>query len=245
MKILDYLKKHTSLTTRRLSKLLKVSENTIRRDLRFLGNQGLINRDRNGAMISTVHPETNFLINLNKMKKEKTLVAKKAVNLINEGELIAFSGGTTTYSVASELENTPFTDLTIITNTVNIAQHLLDNRKQFKVILTGGIPREGFYECTGIIAERVIRQFNIDRFFMGVNGISEQGGFSFFDLEEAEIAQTFLQQSKETYIVSDSSKFDLTQKYKVANLSDVTGIISDQIPSKYKKMFQDNGVVVL
>lgn len=245
MKILDYLKKHTSLTTRKLSEFLNVSENTIRRDLRFLDNQGLIDRERKGAMISTTHPETNFLLNLNKMKKEKIIIAKKAVNLIKEGELIAFSGGTTTYSVSTELENVPFTNLTIITNTVNIAQHLLDNRKQFKVILTGGIPREGFYECTGIIAQRVIKQFNIDKFFMGVNGISEQGGFSFFDLEEAEIAKTFLQQSKETYIVSDSTKFDLTQKFKVADFDDITGVISDHIPDKYKKLFQDNGVVVL
>ncbi|MEA2067211.1 MAG: DeoR/GlpR family DNA-binding transcription regulator [Thermotogota bacterium] len=245
MKILDYLKKHTSLTTRKLSKLLNVSENTIRRDLRFLDNQGLINRDRNGAMISTFHPETNFLLNLKKMKDEKTIIAKKAINIIKEGELIAFSGGTTTYSVATELENVPLTDLTIITNTVNIAQYLLDSRKHFKVILTGGIPREGFYECTGIIAERVVKQFNIDKFFMGVNGISEQGGFSFFDLEEAEIAQTFLQQSKETYVVADSSKYDLTQKTKVADFTDVKGVISEQVPEKYKKLFQDNRVVVL
>jgi DeoR/GlpR family transcriptional regulator of sugar metabolism len=245
MKILDYLKKHTSLTTRKLSKLFNVSENTIRRDLRFLDNQGLINRDRNGAMISTVHPETNFLLNLKKMKDEKSIIAKKAINIIKEGELIAFSGGTTTYSVATELENVPFTDLTIITNTVNIAQHLLDSRKHFKVILTGGIPREGFYECTGIIAERVVKQFNIDKFFMGVNGISEQGGFSFFDLEETEIARTFLQQSKETYVVADCSKYDSTQKNKVADLTDVTGVISEQVPEKYKKLFQDNGVVVL
>ncbi|TYB82680.1 MAG: DeoR/GlpR transcriptional regulator, partial [Kosmotoga sp.] len=68
MKILDYLKKNTSSTTKELANLFNVSENTIRRDLSYLEKQGLINRDRNGAMISSIHPETNFLLNYNKNK---------------------------------------------------------------------------------------------------------------------------------------------------------------------------------
>ncbi|TYB88117.1 MAG: hypothetical protein FXF54_10605, partial [Kosmotoga sp.] len=200
--------------------------------------------DRNGAMISSIHPETNFLLNYNKNKAEKETIAEKVLEIINEGELIAFSGGSTTYMAAVALEDSSFQNLTIITNTVNIAQRLLESRKSFKIILTGGIPREGFYECAGSIAERVIRQFNIDKFFMGVNGISPEGGFSFFDLEEAEIARTFLSQSKQTYVLADSSKFDSIKQIKVADFSEVTGVVSDHISPKYRALFEENNLEV-
>lgn len=244
MKILDYLKKNTSSTTKELANLFNVSENTIRRDLSYLEKQGLINRDRNGAMISSIHPETNFLLNYNKNKAEKETIAEKVLEIINEGELIAFSGGSTTYMAAVALEDSSFQNLTIITNAVNIAQRLLESRKSFKIILTGGIPREGFYECAGSIAERVIRQFNIDKFFMGVNGISPEGGFSFFDLEEAEISRTFLSQSKKSYVLADSSKFDIVKQIKVADFTEVNGVISDFISKRYKELFEKAGLEV-
>jgi DeoR/GlpR family transcriptional regulator of sugar metabolism len=244
MKILDYLKKNTSSTTKELANLFNVSENTIRRDLSYLEKQGLINRDRNGAMISSIHPETNFLLNYNKNKAEKETIAEKVLEIINEGELIAFSGGSTTYMAAVALEDSLFQNLTIITNAVNIAQRLLESRKSFKIILTGGIPREGFYECAGSIAERVIRQFNIDKFFMGVNGISPEGVFSFFDLEEAEISRTFLSQSKKSYVLADSSKFDSVKQIKVADFTEVDGVVSDYISKRYIELFEKAGLEV-
>jgi len=232
MKIFEYLKERGSATTEELAAKFSVSGATIRRDLAYLSKRNLITRTHKGALIEKRSPETNFLINYNFMKQEKEIIAQKALGLIEEGDFIALSGGSTTYIFAKKLIGSRIRNLTIITNAINIATLFIESIKGFRVILAGGIPKRGFYECVGEMTHKIIKNFNIDKFFVGTNGISLEGGISFFDLEEAEVSRTMQKHSKKTYLMVDHTKFGLTQKVRALEFEDINLIITDKIPKE-------------
>ena len=107
--------------------------------------------------------------------------------------------------------------------------------KDFKLILTGGIPRKGSYECIGEIALRVIRNFNIDKFFVGVNGVSVKHGVTFSCMEEAEIAKEIHSHSEKTYVITDHTKFGIIKSVRTMEISEIDGIITDFVPENFKK----------
>lgn len=230
LKILEYIKKKRSATTEELSKFFTVSESTIRRDLGYLAEKKLIKRSHKGAMINFPHAERSFIVNYNLMRNEKRIVAKKALNFIEDYDFIALSGGTTCYTLVSEIVNSPLQNLTILTNSINISTLILESQKEFRLIVTGGIPRKGTYECVGEIALKTIKDFNIDKFFVGVNGISLKGGISFTNMEEAEISKEIHAHSRFTYVVADHTKFNVIKRSRTLDLSEVSAIITDSIP---------------
>lgn len=235
MKIFEYFKSKTSVTTNELIEKFSTSGSTIRRDLEYLANKQLIKRTHSGAIINTPYTEESFIVNYNFMKEEKRIIARKALELIENNDFIALSGGTTCYMLALEIINSSLKKLTILTNSVNIANLIIESVKDFKLILTGGIPRKGSYECIGEIALRTIRNFNIDKFFLGVNGISIEGGVTFTNMEESEIAKEIHAHSSKTYIIADHTKFGIIKSARTLEISEVNGIISDLIPEEFLK----------
>jgi len=232
MAIFDYVKKNMSATTDELSNAFGVSASTVRRDLEFLASKNLIKRTHKGAVINSPHAESSFLVNYNYMREEKKLIAKKAITYINSGDFIALSGGTTSYFLADEIINSELTDLTILTHSINIAMLMLESKKEFNLILAGGVPRKGSYECVGDLTISVFKLFNIDKYFMGVNGISIKGGISFDSYEEAAVARETLKSCRSVYVIADNSKFGIVCPSKVADVNEVDYIITDGNISK-------------
>jgi DeoR family fructose operon transcriptional repressor len=233
LKIFEYIKRNTSATTNELAEKFNASGSTIRRDLEYLAKKNLIIRTHNGAMVNTPHAESGFLFNYNRMQEEKKLIAEKAVKFIEDYDFIALSGGTTCYMLAAEILNSPLQGITILTNSINITTLILESVKDFQVIVTGGVPKKGTYECVGEITLRTIRNFNIDKFFVGVNGISIEGGISFSDLQESEVAKEIHNHSRETYVVADHTKFGVVKPARLIDLSEINTIITDKIPRNF------------
>ncbi len=241
MKIFEHLKSKTSATTNELIEKFAVSGSTIRRDLEYLEDKHLIRRTHSGAVVNAPYTEGNFIVNYNFMREEKKIIAGKALKLIEENDFIALSGGTTSYMLALEIINSSLKELTILTNSVNISNLIIESVKDFRLILTGGIPRKGTYECIGEIALRTIRNFNIDKFFVGVNGISLEGGITFSNIEEAEIAKEIHSRSSKTYVIADHTKFGVVKLARTLEITEVDGIITDSVPEVFsKKLFDAN-----
>jgi len=245
MAIFEYIKKNFSATTEELANHFNVSTSTIRRDLENLASKKLIKRTHKGAVINSPHAESSFLVNYNYMREEKKLIAKKAMAFINNDEFIALSGGTTSYMLATELINSELQGLKIITNSINIATLILESKKDFVLIMAGGIPRKGSYECVGEFTLRTIRAFNIDKFFMGVNGISIEGGISFASFDEASVARELMSRSREKYVIADHTKFEVTKPARVAEIAEVDAIITDAIPEETKFSYTQLGARII
>ncbi|MCL5032903.1 MAG: DeoR/GlpR family DNA-binding transcription regulator [Thermotogae bacterium] len=238
MKIFEYLKSKTSATTDELIEKFNASGSTIRRDLEYLANKQFIRRTHSGAIVNTPYTEGSFIVNYNFMKEEKQIIARKTLKLIEDNDFIALSGGTTSYMLAYELINSSLRDLTILTNSVNISTLIIESTKNFRLILTGGMPRKGTYECIGEIALRTIRNFNIDKFFVGVNGISIKGGITFSNMEEAEIAKEVHSHSRKTYVIADHTKFGIIKSARTLEINEIDGIITDFISENLDKTFK-------
>jgi len=225
-KILDQLEHEGHVTTHALSNIFKVSEVTIRNDLLLFEKKGLLHRTRGGALKDQrVNIDHDLKEKSRKYLAEKQRIAKKAREFINDGDTIILDSGTTTQEIAKRFADV--SDLTIITNGVNVAAEIARNRN-VKLIMPGGILRQNSLSLVGGLAETSLRNYNCDKLFLGVDGIDTAYGISTPNLEEAQLNQVMIDIAKEVFIVTDSSKFLKRSFAYIAPASKITSVITDK-----------------
>ena len=242
--ILEILRRDNNVVTKELCKIFNVSSMTIRRDLKQLEGLGYVNRTYKGAIIEELGTELSFMDRVFKCKEEKERIAKKAVEYIQEGDFIGLTGGSTTFQLALSLIESDITDLTILTNSINIAAKLID-RKEFHVIVAGGPMREKSYECVGESVLKTINQYNIGKFFLGVNGLSIRGGVSMSNIEESTVARAALRRSLMNIVIADNTKVGHDRMGYVCEIRDIDLLIMNKgMPKKFKKELERVGVKI-
>jgi DeoR/GlpR family transcriptional regulator of sugar metabolism len=183
-------------------------------------------------------------MNYNQNFEEKSLIAQKALLHIKDGDFIGLSGGTTIYLLAKEIIKSAIHNLTILTNSINTTTLFLESEKSYELILTGGPPIKGTYECTGDFAIQIINSFNLDAYFFGVNGINLEDGISFNNFEEAQICRTFIKRSTKNFVIADHGKFDVRKPSRVCPLNLITGIITDDSDKKTIEKYKNEGIKI-
>ena len=152
--ILGLLQSDGRVLVAELSRQLGISQITIRKDLDHLEGKGLIQRTHGGAL--PVQTGALFDPSLQEKQKqhshEKQRIAAAAARLVQEGQCVMLDSGTTTTAIARALRR--FSQLTVITNAVNIAAELAGTN--FEVILTGGTLRKNSFSLVGPLAEDVL-----------------------------------------------------------------------------------------
>ena len=200
---------------------LQVSEDTIRRDLRELAKQGLVQRVHGGALpISPALGDFNTRLQIG--LEEKVLLAQAAISLIQTGQTVFLDGGTTTKQLVQQLP----TDLTctIVTHSPSIAVELVAY-PQIEVILIGGKLFKHSIVTVGATALEAIHNLRVDLYFMGVTGVHPSYGLTTGDLEEATMKRAISQQAAETIVLASSEKIDKVSPYKIGSLSSVSALI--------------------
>lgn len=243
-KISEMLEQDGQVQVLTLSKLFGVSPVTIRNDLAQLEKKNILIRTRGGAIRPQrvgidfkLHEKTkrNF--------KQKQAIGLKAAELIQDGDTIILDSGSTTMEIAKHLGQ--FNELTVITNALNIAQ-LLAEYKNIRVIVPGGILRKNALSLVGPMAENAIRNYYCDKFFLGVDGIDAGYGVSTPNAEEAYLNRIMIEISRETYVVTDSSKFKKRSFAFIAPMDKIHYVITDHnIPENEKTTLEKNGVQVI
>ena len=182
-KIIDQIEKIGIVKVTDLSKKLGVSDVTIRNDLVQLEKKNLLIRAHGGAMkFLRVGVDFELDIKAKKHLNEKEKIGKKAAELIKDGDTIILDSGTTTMLIAKYASH--INDLTVITNSLNIAGQLVDFHN-IKVIMPGGNLRRKSLSLIGPIAENSIKNYYCDKVFLGVDGIDTNYGISTPNSEEA------------------------------------------------------------
>jgi DeoR/GlpR family transcriptional regulator of sugar metabolism len=227
--ILSELEKNGSVEIEKLANILNVSEMTIRRDLSRLEHEGLLRRVYGGAVSTRGRSfEPPFIIRESKHKKEKEIIGHIAASLVVDGDSIALDVGTTTLEIAKHLVSRH--NLTVLTPNLRIAT-LLADKKEIRLILTGGIVRPGELSMVGEIARRTVESFYVDKLFLGIGAIDADAGLTEYNLDDAVIKQSLIKNAKEVIVVADSSKFDKIAFSFVAGFDSVKYLISDKSPS--------------
>lgn len=222
-----------------------VSTETVRRDLEYLESVGVLKRVHGGAVLEKDHSkEQSFIKRETLFINEKREIAEHATQFVKEEHVIAMDVSTTNTEIAKALK-TKFKKLTIITNSLPIAYEL-SSMPQYTIILAGGTLRNEELCVVGEHAESFLSQFHINLFFMSMSGVSLNAGLTDYGVGEWNIKKKMLEQSKTTYVVADSSKFDAVSMLKVCSFNQIEGIITDsKLPPQIKQNYLNKGIRVI
>jgi DeoR family transcriptional regulator of aga operon len=243
-KIIEELQQNGKVDVSDLSRMCSVSEVTIRNDLIQLEQKGMLIRTRGGALRQE-SVSTDFALSEKRRRhfKEKQLIGKKAAELVKNGETIIIDSGTTTMEVARNLSG--YSDLTVLTNALNIAAGLTGN-KSCRVIMLGGLLRVKSLSLVGTQAEENLRNYSCDKLYLGVDGIDSGYGLTTPNVEEAHLNRIMIDAVKEVIVVTDSSKFQRRSFAFITPLDVVQTVITDEgIPEEEYKVLKDMGIQVL
>ncbi len=234
--IMKEINLHNKVLSVDLSVLLKVSEDTIRRDLKELADEDRIIKVHGGAISkSLVRP---FITDNNiYAHEEKKIIASKALSLIQNNMVLLFEGGTTILELAGRLPNNM--NLTIFTVSPQVAITLSDYQN-IDVYSIGGKLNKNANIHTGASVINDISGIRCDICFMGVNAISIENGFTDIDWETVQVNKAMIKAAKKTALLTISEKLNLSTRYKVADLSEIDYLITElnpenEILAPYKK----------
>lgn len=241
IKIAKMISDGKSVRVAELANFFGVSESTIRRDLISMENRGNILRTHGGAVgnVNTQF-EPSFFEKQEKHADMKEYIGKIAAGIIKDGDTVIIDSGTTTQYIAKYIRAK---NITVITNSVPLSSELSD-REDIEVITTGGMVRPNTKAMIGPIAEMVLKQFRVDKTFIGANGISIECGVTTPNIIEANTKKAMIEAAKKVYIVADSSKFYEVTFSFVCSVKDIDCIItdsglSDQEAERYRQLGVD------
>jgi DeoR family transcriptional regulator, aga operon transcriptional repressor len=229
-----------------LSNEFGVSEVTIRNDLKNLEKKKILIRARGGAMkMEPVVSYDRLLWEKDKINsREKQKIGIAAAALIKESDTVIIDSGTTTMEVVKNI-SPKITSLTIITNALNIANQVVLNQN-INLIIPGGNLRKNSLSLVGSLAEKSIKNFYVDKVFIGVDGFDTQHGISTPNIDEAHLNQVMIEIAKEVIVVADSSKFTRRSLAFICSISRINTVVTDNgIRSIDKKILEDAGVKVI
>ena len=226
--ILEELERLESVSVASLSERFGVSDMTIRRDLDVLSSRNMLRKVHGGAVMvaGKAATEPHFAQKRELHMPEKQAIAREAVGLIEPGDTVAFSAGTTTWTVAAELRSDA-RDLTFITNSTNIALTLQANGWE-QIVLSGGIFRTPSDALVGPYADRILGALNADVLFLGVHGIHRGAGLTTPNIAEAETNRCLVEAARRVVVVADSSKLGVVALAEIVPLSRADFLVTDE-----------------
>ncbi|MBU3161275.1 DeoR/GlpR family DNA-binding transcription regulator [Clostridium frigoris] len=242
-KIINSLNKYGKVKVCDLSQQYEVSEVTIRRDLQELEEDEIIKRVHGGAVLNVnTKFEPTFSEKIDKFYDEKESIGKLAASIIEDGDTIALDAGTTTISIARQITAK---NITVLTNSVDVAYELAKKR-DVEVIITGGTLRWETRAMVGPVADNALKNFRVDKAFIGTNGLCSINGLTTPNIIEANTKREMIKIADQTIVVCDHTKFGIVYFSKIVNLDSVDIIITDnQIDNAILEQFVEKDVKII
>jgi DeoR/GlpR family transcriptional regulator of sugar metabolism len=222
--ILSILKRNGQVIAKEVSQSMGVSEDTIRRDLRKMAQEGLLQRVHGGALPASP-AVTDFAGRESIATKGKVAIGRAAAQMIRAGQVVILDGGTTARQVARHIPS----DLkaTIVTHSPTIALELV-NHASVEVILIGGRMFKHSVVAVGAAAIEGISHIHADTYFMGVTGIHPKTGLTTGDFEEAAVKRALSHAAGDTIVLASLEKLNAASPYAVVPLNEISGIITER-----------------
>lgn len=223
--ILTQLRERGKVVVAELSKKYDVTEETIRRDLERIENDGFAERTYGGAILKqNDKEELPFLVRKRFNVDAKKHIATVIGEMIEDGDHIMLDGSTTALFVAKQIRHKK--NITVITNSIEILLELSDI-KGWKILSTGGSLRAGALNLVGYQAERMVDGFHVDKAILSCKGVDFEKGFTDSNELDAGIKIQMLKASTTKIIAADSGKFGKISFTKIVDFSDIDIIVTD------------------
>ncbi|MDR2254130.1 MAG: DeoR/GlpR family DNA-binding transcription regulator [Bifidobacteriaceae bacterium] len=227
--ILQAVRQQGAARVSELAEALAVSEMTIRRDIDDLASRGLCLKVHGGASrVEGLAREPGFEAKSHANTTAKRAIARAAARLVQPGQAVAISAGTTTVWVAAELAPRAAAEaLTIVTNSLPAAETLARAGATDQTILTGGV-RTPSQALVGPLADAAVRSMRFDWFFLGVHGMDADAGFTTPNVAEAATNRAFINSARATAVTADASKWAVAALSQIAPLASASRVFSDE-----------------
>lgn len=227
-RILDVLDRQSSMPTDALAAELSVSAETIRRDLKDLEQQGRLRRVHGGATsLRTTAGEASHLDRSRTNLRTKQQIAQIAAALTDDDMTIVLDLGTTAVEVARALRDSTFQGA-VITTSLLVAAELV-GAKTIETIICPGRVRSGDLAVSGGPTASFLDGIRSDIAFIG-SGAVDASAIRDFHLDEVAAKKIAIGNAARSYVLADSSKLGASAPYKVCDLTEITGVITDRTP---------------
>lgn len=240
--IVQYIQQKGTASSEELSEHFKVTGETIRQDLNHLSEKNLIIRTFGGAMSRDDYDrslEQRTIINL----AEKQKIAEKALEFVQDGDLIVMDAGSTLVEVARRIKEN--TEVVVVTNSLEILNQLVKKRG-ITVIGTGGKLRSKSMSFQGRHAENAINSYNLQNAFISAEAVGLLEGIMDTNEAEASVKRSMIDAARKVTLLADHSKFNKMAHITVCSLDKIDRVITDAktAPDILEKM-QQMGIEVI
>lgn len=240
-KIVEQVARENKVSLESLSKLLKVSNDTIRRDIRELSDNGLLKAVRGGAIHTSPLPpiyKERELMNV----EQKNIIALKVLEFIKPDQVILIDAGTTTTAVTQALpKNIP---LTVITHSLPVAS-ILTEYPLIEVLFIGGQLNKRTFSMVGYETIQAIRGIRADLCLMGICSIDLKAGITGADYQDSQIKKAMIETSKYIIATSVYEKVGNSDPYYICAANAIDVFVTDKDPSGDDlNQFKEAGVII-
>ena len=227
-KLIEIVRRQQKASVDELADQLQASRETIRRDLTMLSDKGKILKVHGGARLPRVMAEGPFKQRLSENVDAKMQIARTAAGLFQPGETLFIDTGSTTLFFVEALAQVD--NLTIITNSTEIARTFASNNESGRVFLLGGEFSAGNNQTIGTMAATQIRSFRAHHAILTIGALDARSGAMDFNIEEAQIARAMAEQSETITVLADASKMGAVASFEVCPLPAIDRLITDILP---------------
>lgn len=223
--ILDIARLEGKVAVETLADKFQVTLQTIRRDLTELADAGLLERVHGGAVLRTGVSNFGYEERRRMHDGAKAAIGRACARAIPNNSSLILNLGTTTEAVARELLN--HTNITVVTNNINVANILLAN-ESCEIMVAGGALRRSDGGLVGDLTTDFIGQFKVDYAVIGASALDLDGDLLDFDLPEVRVSRAIIRQSRNVFLVSDLSKLGRSAPVRLASLSEIDIVFTDR-----------------
>lgn len=231
--ILEMVRANGAVSLRELARVVQTSEVTVRRDVRALEAEGLLDRRHGGAVLpGGFSREAGFPQRAMAATAEKTAIAELAAGLVRDGEAIVVGAGTTTQELARRLARVP--GLTVVTNSLLVAQALA-HANRVEVVMTGGTLRGSNYALVGSGAEQALHGLRVGRAFVSGAGLTAERGLSTPNMLAASVDRALVRAAAEVVVLADHTKIGADTMFQTVPTDQISHLVTDQAPPDFER----------
>ena len=222
--IIDIARSEGRVVVELLADRFGVTLQTIRRDLTELADSGLLDRVHGGAVPRTGVSNFGYEDRRGMNDAAKAAIGRACALAIPNNSSIILNLGTTTEAVARELLK--HTNITVVTNNINVANILMANAS-CEIMVAGGALRRSDGGLVGDLTTDFMTQFKVDYAVIGASALDRDGDLLDFDLPEVRVSRAIIRQSRQVYLVTDASKLERSAPVRLASLSEIDVVFTD------------------
>lgn len=227
LQISELVRQHGSVQVTSLAQRFGVSAQTVRKDLRYLAERGVMARAYGGAidsgMMGNALAEPNYEVKRTTHLDEKRRIGVRAAALINPGDTVVIDSGTTAIQLA---EAVPDIDITVVTNDFGVLSALAPKNNINLVMLGGELRRRNMAFYGGLTVE-ALGELHMDKLFLGVDGFDLERGITTHYEPEALLNRKMVEAAREVIAITDSSKFGKVCLHRIIPVTAVNMLITD------------------